>query len=114
MPESDRDAIAPASDTKREAQKPQDGRTGFTGSRWSRMSIVDPDTQRIYSKTKQPLINYFAVFNRSDRAKCPTAVQDKPILSMLKAVIAEPSAPKEIATPWNESTDTRPRFEQPR
>jgi hypothetical protein len=54
----------------------------------------DPDTGLISSKNRQPLINYHAVFTDDDRTNCPTAIPDKPILSMLKAEIPVPEPPK--------------------
>ena len=76
------EAIAPGPMSSA-SPKPQDGSTGFTGS-GGRECLHRSRTERIYSKHQQPLINYFAVFAETT-GECPTAVKDKPVLSMLKS-----------------------------
>ncbi len=56
---------------------------------------------RIYSKYQQPLINYFAVFK--DSTACPTAIKDKPVLSML--TVKEKPCAKVNRIPLNEGAD---------
>ncbi len=75
--------------------RPRSLRTATRGPRTAVVANVFVNEEgRIYSKLKQPLINYFSVFNEGDLAKCPTAISRKPILSMLKAEIPNPPPPK--------------------
>jgi hypothetical protein len=69
-------------------------RTTAPGSRTPVVAnvYVDPLTDRIFSEHQQPLINYFAVFGADDLADCPTAVTDKPILSMLEVELVDERA----------------------
>ena len=71
----------PIADSKREAS----GRSA-PGSRAQVVAnvFIEPNTKRIYSKHQQPLINYFAVFAETG-GECPTAVKNKPVLSMLSS-----------------------------
>jgi hypothetical protein len=90
IPDSDQDNPPPADPDRR----PRSLRTAAPGSRAQVLTkvFIDPKTGRIYSKHQQPLINYFAVFARTG-GECPTAVENKPVLSMLK-VTADPKATK--------------------
>jgi hypothetical protein len=91
--ESDEE-IAQATDSKLQRLQRRILRTFAPSSRAQVIAdvYVDPVTKRIYSKYGQPLINYFAVFAETG-GECPTAVKNKPVLSMLRA-IPEPSAKK--------------------
>ena len=87
--------IAPGTDAKRQ---PRSLRTAAPGSRAEVVAkvFIDPNTKRIYSRHQQPLINYFAVFSATG-GESPTAVENNPVLSMLK-VTADPNA-KKYSTP---------------
>ncbi len=88
MLEVDQEVVAP-----KEGEKLRSLRTVAPGSQAPVFAnVIVAASNRIYSKLRQPLINYHAVFEASDRAECPTAVPGKPILSMLKV---EPTAPRE-------------------
>ena len=80
MLEIDQEAVAPE-----QGEELRSLRTAAPGSRAQVVAdVILGPSRRIYSKLRQPLINYYAVFEESDRAECPTAVPGKPILSMLK------------------------------
>ena len=92
MLEIDQEAVAP-----KQGDELKSLSTVAPGSRAPVLAnVILGPSKRIYSKLRQPLINYRAVFEPGDRAECPNAVLDNPILSMLKAVTTEPVAPKEI------------------
>ena len=90
MLDSDREVTAPA-----KGESLRSLRTAAPGSRAQVVANViirgegTRNGGRIYSKTGQPLINYFSVFTEDDRAACPTAIPGKPILNMLGVELGE-------------------------